>query len=1016
MRIDRRGILLTGYLIFWASLAQIAVVAHADGTLPDRQVKIAERTKILRVIPSNSESYGDPSGIKEFRVTWRYSLVLRFVRSTESEGSCSWEIRPKITRSVSPVKTSHYDRLQEDLGFVQIPKFGEIKKIIKDVDSCSDIHKGKVEKTKAEVDRIRVEIGKPLRASMDFFRRIDQLAVHDKQSSARAIAKFSDLSGIATISFRGGDIDGNLLTLYRLLHSFNELPTVEVVLPGGKISLNDILLRENSLYKYYPKDAGFSEFLVELNSGNPRFKLSTASSILKYRPNTSIRIPKLEPDKFVFTEAITLNGSRTLAAYVRDRHLFRAYNSLVQQHLPLSKNSQKIAQVKLLNPQLRYDDAKELSLSKFGQIKFPADGWRVRVPVRVLNDSSVLTATQRNLQETLKSSKNIRIKFGADAMRTEVGIKNNSKAPASASSLANSCPDPLHSEFLQGLSSMGWPTSPVQKSEHGIAVAILDVFPAQKETAFRETDQYLNYLSETCQHVKNLRFKYSVDAAEMHISLIKDAYEHNCETWAENVGVNIQESCSTEDFENDVKACLYDPSSDMAAKEKLLGDSAKSVELSNKFREFAAKPGQLNVVPRGANAKKNHGLMVSELIAAMCNDYGLEGVAPDTVIDAYHVNGPAIFRSSALSAIDSEKPFPSLPLIVNYSMSNQKGSCSQHASTRMIPLEELMPLNRDFANAVEPLGGEFLIVAAAGNSCPSEAGKELCNDLNSKDGWLFPACAFEKQGIDKRKRKSRNTMVVGAAHKVGNRLKWHNRSNYSGEFVDIAAPWGPFKVAWNNTSTDFSGTSAAAAITTGVLSLILQAMPTDLSAKELRYRLLSTADLHVPFAGTRVKYGWLNAHRALSDLESDVVILASRPNEVLVGDLDFLYRQGSRKEISKIKLDAQQRLSGKYFQSIQMYKEGKNKIDPNYNTKFFNVMRISRNESNGLYTIIYYDKLTKDIKIERNIMFHKHGEREKHKKYLEERIKFYPKGKKEPILIVLDEIKELYTGANRDFR
>lgn len=215
-----------------------------------------------------------------------------------------------------------------------------------------------------------------------------------------------------------------------------------------------------------------------------------------------------------------------------------------------------------------------------------------------------------------------------------------------------------------------------------------------------------------------------------------------------------------------------------------------------------------------------HGTHCSGIIAASHNQIGIKGIAPKTKLMAVKFLGPLGNGDIAGGIAGIEY---ALKMKVDI-MSNSWGGP---------PYSEIL---NEVMNRVEQAG--ILFVAAAGN-----------DHANNDADPMYPASYRQE-----------NVIAVAASNRSDDIARF---SNWGVKLVHLAAPGKDiYSTILNGRYKSASGTSMAAPYVSGVLSLMKSHLP-NLSAKELKDRLLGAAEHTYIFEEKTLSGGRLDAHAAL---------------------------------------------------------------------------------------------------------------------------------------------------------
>jgi subtilase family protein len=234
----------------------------------------------------------------------------------------------------------------------------------------------------------------------------------------------------------------------------------------------------------------------------------------------------------------------------------------------------------------------------------------------------------------------------------------------------------------------------------------------------------------------------------------------------------------------------------------------------------------------------DHGTAVAGIVGARFNGHGIVGVNPSAFLWAYElddqgarlqVDDDPIFRIVSSSPIKA-------PTVINVSLAEPM---EQYQS----PLEPFIKKNLD-----------VLWVAAAGNQGTQASDTNDCR--------IIPACLSTfRSGSGPSSGDSVISVVAltadGTSRWVGDR----KASNWGTAF-DVAAVGVTVSTLHGNSFGSFVGTSAAAPYVTGLASLIVARSRATLKPKDVKDRILYTADFGEAFDDL-VRFGRINFARAL---------------------------------------------------------------------------------------------------------------------------------------------------------
>ena len=249
-----------------------------------------------------------------------------------------------------------------------------------------------------------------------------------------------------------------------------------------------------------------------------------------------------------------------------------------------------------------------------------------------------------------------------------------------------------------------------------------------------------------------------------------------------------------------------------------------------------------------------HGTHVAGIVAALNNNIGVVGVAPQVELYAVKVlnSKGSGYWSSVISgidwAIDNDMD------IINMSLGSSLGST---------PLQQICDNAYSGRDNPDSPPYDILIVAAAGNSGSSGS---------TADSVVYPA-------------RYSSVVAVGATDSSDRRASWSS----TGSAVELAAPGASiYSTYYNNRYTTLSGTSMASPHVAGVAALVTASGIADSNSDgrindEVRLRLQQTAhDLGTPGRDPQYGYGLVDAYAAVPPLGNRAPVANAGSDQIVV--------------------------------------------------------------------------------------------------------------------------------------
>lgn len=740
-----------------------------------------------------------------------------------------------------------------------------------------------------EMDRAKVMLQRSFQSTIDLERFL-------VPSRLQAITQAEEVipervrAGVVML-LRGGQLDENLVKIYKILHKKDLLRTKTISLNPEK-TLRENLLHTRVLFQIYP--ASFDSLLLELNRHNKDVTLVPGKSV-RWNGFKKLIVPdiKLQFDEYTLT--IELQEERLSDAAWR-LSLVRYYDEELGKMRPFPEQLTKIKKLRRLNPELA-DHPDFLSL-KHGKIVFPADGVKLTVPREFVNMTKASDEV-RKLYAALLEDNVYFAGIGVVLQSTPLDAATARHVPDAQ------CSDSHYKDFLTHLKAITYSDElRVTHSTHPHRVFVLDDFKPM-QPGLQGVDR------------------------------IQKAYQNLYQSYAQDKRITPSERENLDRLQKDLDISPADAQrleQEVMLEHGLHRGFIVNLALHPEFQHSPGKGGTCHSPsePPGAGAgaeprlpdlqpdSGDHGYHISSIIAAFCNDYGIKGLASGVRMIAYRLlrKGTAagqdrsyILPYKALEDIvDNGECAP--PCIVNMSWSEPFDTQQQSELSRIIS----DPNNR----------GKILVVAAAGNA-KQGSGQVICDPHSPSGSNIVPACLGASPNVI--------TVTAGISPSAKNKVELPMRyaqAHFGKHVVSIAAPGVSIPGAGYACMFLGSGTSQATAFVTAILSLLQHRMPW-LTPQQLKERLLYTADLETNLKDN-VKFGWLNAHRALFEPGRDVV-----------------YFGGPKmREITDLETDTEYRYLHTYVKGSQ----NDNKL-----IELRSIRRIYQ-QRDGRYTVIYREKDT----------------------------------------------------------
>lgn len=857
--------MLVAFAILWISPA----LAHTGDH--DKVVFTIREEKIQLVRP-------DSDGVEiSYRVFWTGIIVLD--NKTINDKKCKWSISARIRREVFEEGPLDAQEKFNDLSFEEIFPIDEVKLRGELLREIATSYAPRVEAytrfgseegpchNETTYERVSANEDDAQRAIMDIFDRAvrsDRILVTyeletiEPGPASQAFVGTRIVQEEVTLFLRGGvhlgNLDENLVAVYTALHEQDMLRTRKIGLDPDLI-LSDNLKRARVLFSQYP--LSFDPLLRRLNKDNDNVELVEPlipGVPFRWRGYTGLFVPDVALEYDNYTKEIVLDGV-PLERVAQGRELLRySYDRDTNGIVPLSALQDKIEKLRELNPHLAGvpDPA---SWTK-GTVRFPADGIRIKVPIEFVEN---LGGFNEFLYRLELSPITVFVSGG--------GIKTQADGSDHGIVHAYSCEDPQQDKFRKHLEEINFlPPSVKLPDEMGnLRVFILDTFGKKEQTA-GEKEQTATNKSIYRKILKMIANENrTIDEGEQEgLDDIARKLKLSKTTQKQIEGVK------TEEFEEDYSVEIWN-----------------HPDFMNKFGGVAASvPGSPEELTEMKDRNKDHGYHVSSIIAALCNGYGVSGLAAGIKIIAFNVK--LDLPSPGGNAVDSYK---ALKDIVNSTSCGENNVCIVNASWTIE--------GNIIGDLLKSAGRRVLMIAAAGNNLVAQGeGGEVC-DLNYNRSIIFPACLGDRP----------NVLVVTSGRFIDDNKPPQKVSsgNFSKKFVAIAAPG--FKISGSGLEKPMwaSGTSQATAFVTAVAVLLQGKVPT-LNAQEIKERILYTANLDV--MTDHVRYGWLNAALALHDPDKDVIFYRGNYTTYqLKPDWEYEYLNIKHPHIDKIRLASIRRIS-----------------------------------------------------------------------------------------------------------
>lgn len=693
------------------------------------------------------------------------------------------------------------------------------------------------------------------------------------------------------VTFRGGEIDDNITAFYLHLMKVGALPTRDVEVRGT--SFQDDFFKENVLFAYYPTE--LNALLATLNRGNQEVKFLTTKSGRGPEPvfgpgPTTVTVPDLKFTEYNYLEVLQLKGS-ALADVAKDRYLYRAYSSEKDERVPITGDAKKLAEVTRLNPKTA-KAANPWKISE-GRVLFPAEGFATRLAIPTSLVKQVMAFSRPNVSLTV---------VALPATKSFAAAPSIPPQPLPPGA-GLTCPEPYSAVFNTNLQSINYdlPKGMGLDRLDYPSVIVIDRFPPASAARTAE----LTYIEEA----KNLYEDSAFSDIERRVLLVRSEELGIAEARARD----LQQLIAT----RSVSGRRYDLSEHFEFRDQLTGVTSEIIDPKD-----TSKIDEL----------QDHGFHVAGIISARCNSYGIAGMIPFAVPEAYSLGiaAPNVLPFQALNDLGATYNCYERPCVINMSWVDTRSGVGQ-----------------DFIDSITDLYEEYLVVAAAGDERGKAGpGGAILGGPLGRACDLVPACLGDLRNV---------ITVTSFLHNSTGTLD--PLANYNGQgysIVTLAAPGDQiFGSVRGSRFATLSGTSQAAAFVTGAAGL-LEAANHRLTPAQIKNRLLSTADLDFNYDG-KVAFGKLNVKRALAYNDEDVVNVGT--NQPKRGVFDYVEPGSANAN-----------------RTLFLYREGRDgPADTVGDVKVPRVRRIVKNPGNGYYTVVYESADRRGLKIVRDVTFEPTG-------------------------------------------
>ncbi|WP_448549676.1 S8 family serine peptidase [Thalassotalea fusca] len=358
--------------------------------------------------------------------------------------------------------------------------------------------------------------------------------------------------------------------------------------------------------------------------------------------------------------------------------------------------------------------------------------------------------------------------------------------------------------------------------------------------------------------------------------------------------------------------------------------------------------------------EKDHGTSIAAIIAAKNNGKGIVGLHPFGDIVGHNILNKNLV--SILHDINNESAD-----IVNISWAMDDPKNGQRR-----PLQPSSWYQRVLRS------DSMLFVIAAGDAKNGES-QEL-SESTIYDCNRLAVCAKHIE----------HAITVTAANNSMNNIL--SPSFYGKEVIDIAAPGEKvLSATFENGYGEYDGTSQATAFVSGAAALV-KSMDPNLFPRQVRFRLMYTADLNSEYINEKVVSGTLNVERAIDNVRRDVIKLRSGAKKTYHGY--FSHNRG---------------------QSIFLYPPGVDHLDEENRIalKLKDIKRIWYNHDKKNWTVMYVEEKKPtgyELKKLTGVKFQPSDVYDFQKE--DDKFRFRTGGKK--LKIRLSDIADLYVSAGKN--